>query len=67
MNREEADDQVREKLNRASTGQSEQSPVGGAHTNRNLGTQSTHTKHNDTNVLCCKFKECLSQNSRIQE
>ncbi len=42
MKREEADEQVREKLNRASTGQSEQSPVGGAYMNRDLG-NTIHT------------------------
>lgn len=42
MNREGADHQVLEKLNRASTGQSEQSPVGGAHMNRDLG-NTIHT------------------------
>lgn len=52
MKREEADEQVREKLNRTSTGQSEQSPVGGAHMNRDWDTPSTHTKHNEPNVLC---------------
>ncbi len=42
MKREETDEEVRLKLNRASTGQSEQSPVGGAHMNRELG-NTIHT------------------------